>query len=172
VERTDPWTRNILRLGAYQLLFLDRVPASASVNTSVDLARRHGKKHGYVNGLLRNLDRGRETISPPSGKDPVKRLSVLYSHPGWLVRRWTGRFGPETTEIVLAANNRPAPLVIRTNTLRATRDQLKASLESEGAAFKETAYSPTGRFHDARIEHAHGLSGRMVPGQDQAALSA
>ena len=144
VQGTDAWTRNILRLGAYQLLFLDRVPASASVNTAVDLARRHGKKHGYVNGLLRSLDRGRGTIPPPSGKDPVKRLSALYSHPEWLVRRWTGRFGPETTEIVLAANNRPAPLIVRTNTLRTTREQLKASLERAGAALKETAYSPAG----------------------------
>lgn len=144
VQGTDPWTRNILRLGAYQLLFLDRVPASASVNTSVDLARRHGRKHGYVNGLLRNLDRGRGTIPPPGGKDPVKRLSLLYSHPEWLVRRWTGRFGPQATEVVLAANNRPAPLIIRTNTLRTTRDKLKASLEQEGAAVKETAYSPAG----------------------------
>lgn len=144
VRRTDAWTRNILRLGAYQLLFLDRVPASAAVDTAAELAKRHGKKSGYVNGLLRNLDRGRATLPPPGGKDPVQRLSVLYSHPEWLVKRWTGRFGPEATEAILAANNRPAPLIIRTNSLRTTREGLKASLEQEGAAVKETAYSPAG----------------------------
>src|SRR5208283_2950327 len=71
VEKTDAWTRNILRLGAYQLLFMDRVPASAAVNTAADLAKAYGKKPGYVNGLLRNLDRKRSTISFPGPEDPA-----------------------------------------------------------------------------------------------------
>lgn len=144
VEKTDAWTRNILRLGAYQLLFLDRVPASAAVNTSAELAKQHGKKPGYVNGLLRNLDRGRSAIVWPGTEDPVKRLSVLYSHPAWLVRRWISRYGTETTETLLAANNKPAPLVIRTNRLKTTRDVLRASLVSQGVQTRETAYSPEG----------------------------
>jgi 16S rRNA (cytosine967-C5)-methyltransferase len=144
VAKTDAWTRNILRLGAYQLFFLDRVPASAAVNTSTELAKQHGKKPGYVNGLLRNLDRSRSAIVWPGPEDPVKRLSVLYSHPEWLVRRWVERFGSEATETLLSANNRPAPLVIRTNTLKTTREELKASLEADGAEVRETNYSPAG----------------------------
>ncbi len=144
VEKTDRWTRNILRLGAYQMLFLDKVPVSAAVNTSVDLAKQYGKKHSYVNALLRNLDRNRGAISYPGTDDRARQLAVLYSHPEWLVRRWTGRFGAETTEAFLLANNHPAPLVIRTNTLRTTRKELKASLASEGVIAVETQYSPVG----------------------------
>lgn len=144
VGKTDDWTRNILRMGAYQLLFLDKVPPSAAVNTSVELAKQHGKKPGYVNGLLRNLERRKDAIPPPPPDDPVKRLSILYSHPEWLVRRWLRRFGPEQTEKVLRENNHPAPLVLRTNTLKTTREELRKSLEAEGAEVRETSYSPAG----------------------------
>jgi 16S rRNA (cytosine967-C5)-methyltransferase len=144
VETTDAWTRNILRLAAYQMLFLDRVPVSAAVNTATALAKVYGKKHGYVNGLLRNLDRKRDAITYPGPEDPVKRLAVVYSHPAWLVKRWVKRFGEEATEGLLEKNNRPAPLIIRTNTLRTTRAELKASLESEGCAATESLHSPAG----------------------------
>ncbi len=144
VDRTDAWTRNILRLGAYQLLFLDRVPASAAVNTAAELAKEYGKKQGYVNGLLRNLDRKREDFRDPAPDDVVKRLSVLQSHPAWLVKRWVARYGAESASMLLERNNRPAPLVIRTNTLRTTREQLLASLEADGARAVATNFSPQG----------------------------
>jgi len=144
VAKTDIWTRNILRLGAYQMLFLDRVPVSAAVNTSTELAKTHGKKDRYVNGLLRNLDRKRATVIWPDPVDRVKQLSVLYSHPAWLVRRWVTRFNPDIAETLLRENNRPAPLIIRTNTLKTTRDKLKESLATEGVIAIETAYSPVG----------------------------
>ncbi len=144
LEKTDAWTRNILRMGAYQLLFLDRVPASAAVNTATELAKVYGKKQGYVNGLLRNLDRRRSAISFPGPDDLVKRLAVLYSHPAWLIRRWLERYGAQTTESLLGTNNLPASLVIRCNTLKVTRDELKASLASQGAESRETSYSPVG----------------------------
>lgn len=144
VETTDAWTRNILRLAAYQMLYLDRVPVSAAVNTATALAKVYGQKHGYVNGLLRNLDRKRATIGHPEPDDPVTRLAVLYSHPAWLVRRWVKRFGGEAAERLLERNNRPAPLIIRTNVIRTTRVDLKASLESGGYPAVETPYSPVG----------------------------
>ncbi len=144
VAKTDAWTRNILRLGAYQMLFLDKVPVHAAVNTAADLAKEYGKKSGYVNGLLRNLDRKRAFLANPGPDDPVKKLSILHSHPEWLVMRWVKRFGEETAEKLLRENNRPAPLRIRSNLLKTTRDQLRASLEAEGAAAIETAYSAVG----------------------------
>ena len=144
VGTTDAGTRNILRLGAYQMLFLDRVPVSAAVNTSVELAKGHGSKHGYVNGLLRGLDRKRGTITYPDSGDPVARLSMLTSHPVWLVKRWVSRFGAEAAEALLQANNRPAPLTIRTNILKTTRSALKAALETEGVQVSETTRSPVG----------------------------
>jgi len=144
LAKTDAETRNILRLGAYQMLFLDKVPVHAAVNTAVDLARDHGNKSSYVNGLLRNLDRKRASIVGPGQDDPVKKLSILHSHPEWLVMRWVKRFGEETAEKLLRENNRPAPLIVRANTLKTTRGRLKASLEAEGAAAIETAYSAAG----------------------------
>ena len=144
LAKTDAETRNILRLGAYQMLFLDKVPVHAAVNTAVDLARDHGNKSSYVNGLLRNLDRKRASIVGPGQDDPVKKLSILHSHPEWLVMRWVKRFGEETAEKLLRENNRPAPLIVRANTLKTTRGRLKASLEAEGAAAIETVYSAAG----------------------------
>ena len=144
VEKTDAWTRNILRFGAYQLLFLNRVPASAAVNTSTELAKTYGKKHRYVNGLLRNLDRKRNTIVEPVFDDPAERLATVYSHPEWVVRRWLNRFGTELTETLLRANNRDAPLVIRTNTLKTTRDELKAILADQGVDAVATVFSDAG----------------------------
>jgi 16S rRNA (cytosine967-C5)-methyltransferase len=144
VERTDVRTRNILRLGAYQMLFLDRVPVSAAVNTAVELAKEHGNKHGYVNGLLRGMDRKRSAITYPESGDSVARLSMLYSHPAWLVNRWVSRYGVETTETLLRGNNRPALLTIRTNTLRTTRTALRTALEAEGVQVAETTRTPAG----------------------------
>ena len=141
---TDIETRNILRLGAYQLLFLDKVPASAAVNTSTELAKEYGRKSGYVNGLLRNLERNRTSLPRPAYDDPVRQLSVQYSHPGWLVRRWIARYGQERTGKLLAASNRPAPLVIRANILRTTRDELRQALAAEGAETRETTYASAG----------------------------
>jgi len=144
VDTTDARTRNILRLAAYQMLFLDRVPVSAAVNTAVELAKAHGNKHGYVNGLLRGLDRKRSTIGQPDHADPVVRLAIQYSHPLWLVRRWALRYGAEATETLLQANNQPAPLTIRANTLKTTRQALRSALEAEGVTVAETDHAPAG----------------------------
>ncbi len=144
VERTDAWTRNILRLGAYQLIHLDRVPASAAVNTATELAKQHGKKPGYVNGLLRAVERNKNDIPLPAPDSPLLRLSTIYSHPAWLVRRWLDRFGLQTAEKALRSNNGHAPLMIRTNTLKGTRDELLSLLEAQGAAVRASTCSPSG----------------------------
>ncbi len=171
VEKADRWTRNILRLGAYQMLFLDKVPVSAAVNTSVELAKQFGKKPGYVNAMLRNLDRSRSAVTYPGPADKPQQLAILYSHPEWLVRRWTERFGAETTEAFLLANNRPAPLVIRTNTLRTTRNGLKAALGSEDVVAVETRYSPVGLeiVAGSGIEELSSYQNGWFMVQDQAA---
>jgi 16S rRNA (cytosine967-C5)-methyltransferase len=144
IAKTDAWTRNILRIAAYQLIHLDRVPASAAVNTATELAKIHGKKSGYVNGLLRAFERNKIALSFPPADNPLSRLSVLYSHPAWLVRRWIERFGVRAAEDALRNNNRPAPLVVRANLLKNTRDELLALLEEQGAAVQRTSCSPSG----------------------------
>lgn len=144
VAKTDPGTRNILRLSLYQMLFLDRVPVSAAVNTAADLAKTHGKKPGYVNGLLRKIERNRAVLPLPAEDNPLSRLSVIHSHPAWLVRRWLERYGMPLADEALGRNNRPAPLIIRTNTRKGSRDDLLSLLHAQGASTRATDCSPAG----------------------------
>lgn len=144
VEKTDARTRNILRIGAYQILFLDRVPVRAAVDTSVQLAKRFGGKFGYVNAVLRNMARGIDRIQPPCIDDVDRRFSIIYSHPEWLVKRWVLRYGADTAEKLLSSNNKRAPLTIRANTLKISREGLKSELQAEGCIVRDCIYAPTG----------------------------
>lgn len=106
-ERTGEAVRDVLRIGAYQLLELGRVPAYAAVDAAVELAKQTvgAKSAGFINAVLRRLA---STAPPvPTG------LGERYSHPDWLVERWLAAFGPERTEALLAHNNRRAALVLQ-----------------------------------------------------------
>ena len=131
--QVQPWIKNILRLGAYQILFLDRVPPHAAVDESVKLAHKYGHPGtaGLVNSVLRRLAEERETIAPPAGDD-AESLAVWGSHPRWIVERWLARFGPEATRALLLADNRSVPVGLRVNRLRLTRDELIARLGAAG----------------------------------------
>ena len=125
VAQLSPWARHILRLGTYQLFWLNRVPQSAAVHTSVELAKHltHQGIASLVNAVLRNLLRQRARISyPDQQQTPTCYLAVYHSHPEWLVERWVGRWGREIVEHLLAANNEPAALNIYLNPLRASRE--------------------------------------------------
>ncbi len=126
--------KNLLRLGAYQILFLDRVPPSAAVNESVRLAKTLGEKTiaGFVNAVLRAMSRAETIQLPDPTQDPILHLSVKYSHPEWLVTRWLARLGPERTAALCAANNEIPPVTVRVNVLRTTRDALAAELSRAG----------------------------------------
>ncbi|HVJ50548.1 16S rRNA (cytosine(967)-C(5))-methyltransferase RsmB [Desulfitobacterium sp.] len=126
--------RWILRISAFQLLYLSRIPASAAVNEGVELTKsRQGKYTGLVNGVLHKvIETGWNIRWPNSGKEAVRYLSVRYSHPEWMVRRWLKRYGFEETEALCQTNNEPAPLWIRTNTLKITREDLRDRLQKEG----------------------------------------
>lgn len=108
-----PALRDLLRIGAYQLTALDRVPPHAAVSTSVDLARaQFGEKEArFVNAILRNL--GGRAAPPPVQADPAAHLASLHSHPDWLVKRWVQRFGVEETEKLLEWNNTVPSLVVQ-----------------------------------------------------------
>lgn len=139
--------RNILRLGAYQLLYMDRVPPSAACNEGAEMARRYGHKGAvkFVNGVLRNVSRQGRAIKFPAMEDgPVKHIALRYSHPKWMIEDWLKRFGLEDTLAVCEANNLAAPSTIRTNTLKLTRDELMSRLRQEGVTVRETAYATEG----------------------------
>lgn len=126
-----------LRLGAYQMLFLDKIPHSAAVNTSVELTRKHCKNPraaGMVNGILRNLERNIDHLPTIPQNDPASYLSTLYSHPEWLVGELLTALGSEETAKLLAADNGPAPITAMANTTKTTVEELAAALEGEGVA--------------------------------------
>ena len=114
-DQIEPRILNILRLGLYQILFLSRTPVSAAVNESVELAKGSRKKGGagFVNAVLRSILRQRESISfPDFEKDPVSHMSVVSSHPVWLIQRWMEEFGTEETLRICKANNRIPSLIL------------------------------------------------------------
>ena len=124
-----PTLQNILRLGAYQLTALDRVPPHAAVSTSVSLAREAGgaRAGGFVNAMLRRL--GRQAPRKQKGFGPLD-LAARHSHPEWLVRRWLDRFGPEDTDRLLRWNNAKPALVLQP--ARASGDTITRRLVAAG----------------------------------------
>jgi 16S rRNA (cytosine967-C5)-methyltransferase len=151
LSRLDPEVVEILRMGAYQLLYLTRVPASAVVNDAVALTRQSGKRSaaGFVNAVLRRIaDAGGAPRLPPRPHDPVPEhaaldyLSITLSHPRWLVSRWYRRYGFEVTERWLRFNNEPAPLTLRVNRLRITPEELIGRLREEGVTVTNGRFAP------------------------------
>lgn len=147
LKKQTPVIRNILRMGVYQILYMDRVPDSAACNESANLARHHGHPGvvKFVNGVLRNIARRKNSISfPDSNEDPVKFIALKYSHPDWMVRRWLDMLGFEETVELCRANNQSAPITVRTNTLKITREELADRLRNEGLTVTPTLYAPEG----------------------------
>jgi 16S rRNA (cytosine967-C5)-methyltransferase len=150
--------RNVLRLGLYQILFLDKIPPSAAVNTAVDLAKgAEGIAAGrLVNGLLRNILRQKEQLPTPDPGDRVAFISVTTSHPEWMVRRWMARWGEEKTIALCRFNNETPPTSLRVNLLKTDRATLIKALEKEGAEVTPTPNSPVGLY-------VKGVSLRSLP---------
>ena len=127
-----PAVRDILHLGLYQIFLMDKIPESAAVNESVDLAKNHCRKirsaPGLINGVLRNAVRNRTKIQEPVA------LCDKYSHPQNLIDLLTAYVGQERLEPMLAANNGTPPVVVQVNTLKVTPEALRERLEAEGVA--------------------------------------
>jgi 16S rRNA (cytosine967-C5)-methyltransferase len=139
----------ILRLGVYQLLHLDRVPAAAAVNDAVAMTRRARKTSaaGLVNAVLREVSRNSHRlplpVRPPGG-DPLPYLEFSLSHPAWLANRWLERHGFEAAETWEQFNNSPAPLTIRVNRLKVEREALTRALAEHGVVVEPARFAPDG----------------------------
>lgn len=149
LPRIDPPVLNILRLGVYQIVFMDRVPPSAAVNTAVELAKGCVRDHvvRFVNGILRSVGRSHAEVPfPPitSRTAPVQAIAATRSYPPWLVRRWIDRYGVAETVSRCDAENAVPPVTLRTNTLRTDRSTLVEALESAAGTVQPTALSPHG----------------------------
>lgn len=132
-QKLEDWVRQLLLLSFYQKLYLDKIPDHAIVNEAVNIAKRRGHKGsaGFVNGVLRQLLR-RGVPDLDDIKPEVKRWSIQYSHPEWLIKQWQEQYGTETMLEILKANQRIPLTTIRTNLLRITPDKLKEKLMTEG----------------------------------------
>lgn len=146
MERLPLPVRTVLRLGTYQLLYLERIPASAAVNESVLLAKtvRGRDWSGFVNAILRTLQRAEPLPWPDPTNDAVNAYAVRYACPRWLVERWIGRFGADGAERLCEATVTVPPLTLRVNTQRCTREELRAQLLNAHVQSQPTAVSPVG----------------------------
>ena len=136
----------ILRIGAYQLLYLDRIPPSAAVNESVNLAKTHAPKlkrdwSGFVNAVLRSLLR---EPAPPWPSDPAAAIAVRCSVPEWLSRRWIDRLGYEKAEEACEQTSSIPPVTLRAHQLRNSREELLARFHRAGISARPTSVSPLG----------------------------
>ncbi len=147
-DRQPPNLKQLLRLGLYQLRYLDRVPDSAAVNTTVDLAKANGLAGlaGVVNGILRQYIRlqseQQEVLELPS--NPIGRLGTLYSFPDWLIEYWLTELGEIETERLCQAFNQVPKIDLRVNVLKTDRDRLIDIFQTAGIEAIASDYLPQG----------------------------
>ena len=134
---------DILRIGAYQILFLDKVPDSAAVNESVELAKasKRGAAAGLVNAVLRKLSQHKAKL-PALPEDEIERLCVETSHPKWLTERMVALLGRGDAEAFLRADNAVAPVTAQVNPLKTTREKLIAELAGAGIEAEPHPWMP------------------------------
>ena len=136
--RLEPVVADVLRLGIYQILFMDKVPDRAAVHETVELVKRRGKTRaaGMVNAVLRKCVASKNALPSLPQKDTAARLTVQYSHPRWLVERLTSLVGEREAEAFLRLDNEPVPTAIQTNTLKTTPDALAEELRAAGVELR------------------------------------
>lgn len=143
VVNMKPIIRNLLRMSVYQLRFMDTIPDSAVCNEAVKIAQKRGfyNLKGFVNGVLRNIARGMDTILYPTPEnDPVSYLSVMYSMPEWIVTKWVAQFGFRQVEAICQSFQKERMTSIRCNLEKASKEDVIRSLEEQGITVKESPY--------------------------------
>ena len=143
-DHLQPPLLEILRIGAYQILFLDKIPDSAAVNTSVELAKlsKRGQAAGLVNAVLRKISGNKNNLPSIPAWDEVQHLSIQYSHPKWLTKRMVNLLGAEEAEQFLAANNRIAPITVQINPLKTTMEALVDELQQSHVEVRPHSWVP------------------------------
>lgn len=174
-KKLDKHIQDIIRMGIYQIMYLDRIPDSAVCNEGANLARKYSNEGAvkFVNGVLRNISRSKESIKyPDKEKDAVKYLSVYYSHPEWIVKKWLEDFSYDFTEKLLAANNEVPHFTIRSNRLKTDRDALRSVLEQEGVECSEGLYNPEALYikGTSSIEDKQSFKDGLYQVQDESSM--
>jgi len=146
LKSLDTGIKNILRTGLYQLTFTDRIPEFAAVDEAVKITKkRYPGRSGLVNAILRNAIRKKGEIEYPDiDKAPSSHISIVHSHPLWLVERWLKIFGVEETLEICKADNKTPPLALRVNRLKTDRDEILKALSDDGFTVRPAQFSPDG----------------------------
>ena len=143
LKKCHPTVRAVLRVGAYQLVFMKSIPPSAAVNEAVNLAKHMKQTHaaGFVNGVLRAVDREHGRLLASLSTD-LKSISLRHSVPLPLLQAWKKAYGMETATALAEAANEAPPSVIRINTLKTTAETFKADLNAAALSYSEVAGLP------------------------------
>jgi 16S rRNA (cytosine967-C5)-methyltransferase len=176
LERLDPRPRALLRMTAYQLVHLQRIPPFAAVDDAVSLARQRARPGTpeFVNAVLRSFARrGAREREPAPPPDELEALGLRCSFPTWLARRWADRYGLEEAGVLMRALNERPPLTLRVNTLRATRDALAVRLRDEDhIETTQTRLAPEGLIagHGGRPAAWRAFADGALVVQDEASM--
>ena len=131
IKKISPWVINILRMGAYQIVFLDKVPKSAAVNESVNLCKKYGGKSvGFVNAILRKVEKS-DYLELFEIKNDIEKISKTNSMPEWIVKELNNEFNAEKVNEICKNSNLKPKITIRVNNLKTTKNELKKSLKSK-----------------------------------------
>lgn len=175
LEKIDAKILAILRVGMYQIFFLDRVPDSAAVNESVEIAKKFVNigASKFVNGVLRSAVRAPQKSDFPND-DSIESLALKSFHPAWLVKLFVEEFGFETAKKICATNNIEPPLCLRVNFLKTNRTEILNALKNFGAVAEESKLVPEGiicRSHGA-LDNFKPLKVGLCQVQDESSMLA
>jgi len=135
-NKISPGILDILEMAIYQIVFLDRVPDSAAVNDAVNRAKKNNPKAaGFVNAITRKISSAKDSL-PEIRESGTEKLSIKYSHPLWLAKKFVSVFGEETAEEILKANNKKIDVFVRVNTLKAKEEDV-LDIDEEGMSFEK-----------------------------------
>lgn len=137
IKKISPWIINILRMGAYQIVFLDKVPKSAAVNESVNLCKKYGVKSvGFVNAILRKIEK-KDYLELFEIKDEIEKISKTNSMPQWIVKELAKEFDTEKVNEICENSNLKPKITIRVNNLKTTKSELIKKLQSKKIEVEE-----------------------------------
>ena len=144
IEEMKPEFKNILRLGIYDLIFMDGTPEYAAINEAVEISKRSisSKTGDLANAILRKVQRDLANLPKPNFEDRTKLIATTFSHPEWLVERWVKRFGEREAFQLMQANNKRPEYFLRVNGLKTNSDNFSLRMEKTGVEFEESDWLP------------------------------
>lgn len=147
IRSLEPWVRHLLRLGVYQLLYLDRIPERAAIYETVQISKKRGHRgiSGLINGVLRSFARNRNKLLPKSDPQTLTEKAIFYSHPEWMIKRMEKAYGESETKEALLSHHHPPRVSVRVNPLKITRTSfVKEWNQTESGHAKMSAFTPEG----------------------------